>query len=200
MFYIEQSSKLTISIEPSKHNSQYNTNKVPIQTRSATYFIALFPLINHREPFCRKQNSITRPSADREFWLSLKPENNYDTYVSIYNGSSGDCHYMLRREGTRGEKLVRLSQYPHLYPRLYVGRNQYIRHRRRYKPRQSKPGSDGTRIGLQLRLNYMKYVGNQSGRSHFRKGGRRTGSMGGRHTILRVWQNEKCRRNRRDHR
>lgn len=51
MFYIEQSSKLTISIEPSKHNSQYNTNKVPnntnkvpIQTRSATYFIALFPV------------------------------------------------------------------------------------------------------------------------------------------------------------
>ena len=44
MFYIEQSSKLTISIEPSKHNSQYNMNKVPIQTRSATYFIALFPV------------------------------------------------------------------------------------------------------------------------------------------------------------
>ena len=44
MFYIEQSSKLTISIEPSKHNSQYNKNKVPIQTRSATYFIALFPV------------------------------------------------------------------------------------------------------------------------------------------------------------
>jgi hypothetical protein len=44
MFYIEQSSKLTISIEPSKHNSQYNTNKVPIQTRFATYFIALFPV------------------------------------------------------------------------------------------------------------------------------------------------------------
>lgn len=56
------------------------------------------------------------------------------------------------------------------------------------------PALMGPESDLQLGLNYMKYVGgNQSGRSHFRKGGRRTGSMGGRHTILRIRQNEKCR-------
>ena len=59
MFYIEQSSKLTISIDSSKHSLQYNTNKVPIQTRSATYFIVLFPVnklsgtILPKAKFCR---------------------------------------------------------------------------------------------------------------------------------------------------
>ena len=61
------------------------------------------------------------------------------------------------------------------------------------------PALMGPESDLQLGLNYMKYVGgiNLAGATF---GGRRTGSMGGRHTILRVWQNEKCRRNRRDHR
>lgn len=36
--------KLQRYFDASKHNSQYNTNKVPIQTRSATYFIVLFPV------------------------------------------------------------------------------------------------------------------------------------------------------------